>query len=168
MGDRVHIFSFIVSAANFFILAFMFDKIVVQPMVEAVQVRGQKVASRLTEIGLILTEARATEATYQAQFSRLAAEEEELRAVTEREIERVTGRIKSAGEAEAAHVVAKAGRESEKTRVEALAKVQRQIVAQAIARVETAFRQNLDGEGHSDPGESSGARAHPVSMPHGQ
>ena len=150
MGERVRIFSFFVSCFNFFILAYMFNKIVVYPMIEAVRIRREKVSSRLTEIDLILEEARATEATYSAQFATLAAEEEELRAIGQREVERVTSRINSAAEAEAAHTIAKAGRESEKTRVEALAKVQRQIVAHAIARVEASLRHNLDGEGHSD------------------
>jgi F-type H+-transporting ATPase subunit b len=150
MGDAFETFAFAFSVLNFLILAFLFNKVVVLPMVEAVQLRGEKVSLRLEEIGKILAEARKTEAHYQEQFTRLATEEKELRDTNAREIERVTTRIKTQAEADAQHLVAKAKREAEKTRVEALAQLQHEVVVQALSKVEGELRKNLDEAGHSD------------------
>ena len=150
MGDARVIFSWAVSVFNFLILAFLFQKIVIFPMVEAVRVRAAKVTARLKEIGQLLAEARQTEAVYQEQFAKLASEEADLRATNQREVERVTTRIRSGGEADAKHVVEKARREGEKMRVEALGEMQHQMVVLALARVEGLLKENLDVAGHDD------------------
>ena len=150
MGDARVIFSWAVSVFNFLILAFLFQKIVIFPMVEAVRVRAAKVTARLKEIGQLLAEARQTEAVYQEQFAKLASEEADLRATNQREVERVTARIRSGGEADAKHVVEKARREGEKMRVEALGEMQHQMVVLALARVEGLLKENLDVAGHDD------------------
>ena len=150
MGDSKVLFGWVISSLNFMLLAILFNKIVIESMAVAVRVRGERVTNRLKEIDGILSEAKSTEETYAAQMARFAAEEAEMRATSEREIGRVVERIRSAAEADAKHIVDKARREGEKQRVEALAALQRQLVAQAISQVEGSLRKNIDSDGLSD------------------
>ena len=150
MGDAKNVFSLGISVVNFIIFAFVFQAVLIYPMIEAVRVRGAKVTARLKEIGQILAQARQTETNYQEQFARLASEEEDLRATNQREVERVTSRIKASGETEAKHVVEKARREGEKMRVDALEQMQHRMVVLALARVEGLLRDSIDLEAHDD------------------
>ena len=150
MGDAAEIFSFVMSVFNFLILAFVFNKVAILPMVEAVRLRAEGVNDQLHECDNIMAEARKTEATYQEQFSRLEADKEELRATNQRELERVTLRVRSQAESDAEHTITRAKLEVEKSRAEALAQLQHEVVVQALSQVEGLLKQNLDSDAHLD------------------
>lgn len=134
------LFIFFISVVNFIAVLFLFNLAVIQPMIEAVQVRGQKVETRLKEIAQVVSAAKATEADYQQQFGQFDKIAAEMRAENQQEADRVKERLQAAADAEAIHLVNKAQVEADKQRSEALAKLQKQMVDLAIGNVEASLR----------------------------
>jgi len=151
--DTGLIFGWLISIPMLILVLAMMQKIVVEPMQEAVKIRGHKVQSRLMEAAKIAADARALEAKYRSQFSTLPQETAELKDATDREIERNKVRLTSQAEADAAHELAKAGRESDKYRVDVLAEIQHRTTALAITKVEALLTRTLDAQAQGEMAE---------------
>lgn len=151
--DTGLIFGWLVSIPMLILVLAMMQKIVVEPMQEAVKIRGHKVQSRLMEAAKIAADARALEAKYRSQFSKLPEESEEMREATRREIDRNQQRLAIQAESDAAHEVAKAGREAEKYRVDVLAEIQHRTTALAIKKVESLLTKTLDSQAQGEMAE---------------
>lgn len=146
MEQEFHAFSFFVSIINFGVMFFLFYHVVILPMEDAVAVRQKRVQARLEEIRKILSEAEKLKSEVEAQVSRLDLDKDEMREATTREIERVRQQLSSKAARDAEHMVAKAGREAEKNRIDTLAEINRQLTARALGKVEGLLVGVLDGQ----------------------
>ena len=140
------IFALLISLVNFSLMYLIFHQVVVVSMIDAVRVRRLRVQSKLDEIKQVLEEARATEATYKAQFERLPQEKEELKSSAEREITRTRERLTKQYAEDAEHIVNKAKAEARKAQLEALADLQAQLSREAMKKAEQMLVKVFDKE----------------------
>jgi F0F1-type ATP synthase membrane subunit b/b' len=137
-------FGFFISIINFGVMFVLFYYVVIGPMEDAVALRQRRVTTRLDEIRQTLTEAQKIESETQAQFAQLEAEKADMRASTEREIARVRASISEQAARDAEHLVAKTRRETERTRQEALALLNRKLADKTMARTQELLAGALD------------------------
>ncbi len=146
MEQEFHAFSFFISVINFGVMFFLFYHVVIGPMEDAVALRQKRVQARLDEIRKTLLEAQSIKDTVAAQVAKVEVEKQEMREATEREILRVQEQLSSKSARDAEHLVAKAGREAEKNRVDTLAALNRQLTGKALSKVEGLLTQALDNQ----------------------
>lgn len=139
-------FGFFISVINFGVMFFLFYYVVIGPMEDAVALRQRKVQTRLDEIRQTLADAQRIEAETQAQFANLESEKAEMRASAEREIARLRTRLAEQSSKDAEHLVAKAHRETERTRQEALALLNRKLADKTMARTQQLLATAMDAQ----------------------
>lgn len=134
------VFSFVISVINFIILMIVFNKAVFEPLIEGVAVKARRVSARIDEIAEIAVSAKKIEEESKKQFGTFAEDEAQLRADMDELIERTATEIRKGAEDEASHLISKARLEADKLRAEAASEIRAQMVAQAIAQVESNLR----------------------------
>lgn len=137
-------FGFFISVINFGVMFFLFYYVVIGPMEDVVALRERRVTARLDEIRQTLADAQRIEAETQAQFASLESEKGEMRAATEREIARVRAQLAEQAARDAEHLVAKTKRETDRTRQEALALLNRKLADKTMARTQELLAGALD------------------------
>ncbi len=150
----VDVFELLISLINFALMFILFNQVVILPMIDAVRVRRLRVQNKLDEIAKVLEEARATEATYKAQFEKLPQEKEELKAAAEREIARTKERMTKEFASDAEHLVGKAEAEADKQRRDALANLREQLSHEALKRAEALLVKVFDKDAKANMAEN--------------
>ena len=138
------VFDWLVNIANFAVMFFLFRLVVIIPMMEAVKLRGQRVALRLKEIEEISKDAEETKATFQERFGAVGTVLAEIKDNSDRSLSQVKQRLEEKAASEERYILEKAKAEAEATKRNAEAKVRSQVAAKAVARAESLLDKALD------------------------